>query len=481
MRTDHHPSRRAFLKGAGLVAASTWIGALPASKAQTPTPSRGTLKIRKNVGSLPVNDPILETYRKAVLAMKALPDSDGRSWTRQAQIHQTRCPHGNWFFLPWHRAYIHYFESICREVTHDPDFALPYWNWTTDPQIPAAFWGSGNPLDHSRDIGPNDTADPEFVGTAVMTEVLGFTRFEQFGSLKSTKQRGGGGGGSSELESRPHNYIHATFIGGDMATFMSPLDPIFWLHHANIDRLWAKWNELGRANTNDVVWTDYKFDGDFVNANGQPQTKRVAEFASTYALNYRYDDQASTPPPAGIRVPALLPVAGAAVESDNKLFAKPNQPSEVSLPLNQRLSQNFAFIARAPALEPFALTAPKEVPRKTVRLRISDITPPKNKTTTVRVFINCPYLSVETPINDPHYVTSFAFFGGHGEGEHQNGNFEFVADLTKALGALNRQKALPIEELKVQLLALPKNRQEEGAEVIASKFQITVESEGGKE
>lgn len=48
------------------------------------------------------------------------------------------CPHGNWWFLVWHRGYIGWFEQICQELSGDSSFALPYWDWTenTDPRNP---------------------------------------------------------------------------------------------------------------------------------------------------------------------------------------------------------------------------------------------------------------------------------------------------------------------------------------------------------
>lgn len=42
------------------------------------------------------------------------------------------------------------------------------------------------------------------------------------------------------LERRPHNSGHR-WIGGDMASMASPNDPAFWLHHAQIDRIWSMW------------------------------------------------------------------------------------------------------------------------------------------------------------------------------------------------------------------------------------------------
>ena len=55
-------------------------------------------------------------------------------------IHLLDCPHGNWWFLVWHRGYLGWFEKTCRELSKDQDFALPYWDWTADPRIPASFF-----------------------------------------------------------------------------------------------------------------------------------------------------------------------------------------------------------------------------------------------------------------------------------------------------------------------------------------------------
>jgi tyrosinase len=37
-----------------------------------------------------------------------------------------------------------------------------------------------------------------------------------------------------------HNRVHV-WVGGAMGTGMSPNDPVFWLHHCMIDRLWSGW------------------------------------------------------------------------------------------------------------------------------------------------------------------------------------------------------------------------------------------------
>jgi len=58
------------------------------------------------------SDPDFAAMQSAVAAMKALPQSDPRNWLRFSDIHRNFCPHGNWYFLPWHRAYILSFERF---------------------------------------------------------------------------------------------------------------------------------------------------------------------------------------------------------------------------------------------------------------------------------------------------------------------------------------------------------------------------------
>ena len=64
-------------------------------------------------------------------------------------VHVLDCPHGNWWFLPWHRAYLGWFERICRELSGNQDFVLPYWDWTATPRVPAVMF--------------EDVLDPNFV------------------------------------------------------------------------------------------------------------------------------------------------------------------------------------------------------------------------------------------------------------------------------------------------------------------------------
>src|SRR5262245_16105339 len=147
-------SRRAFMAGASALATFSAIREVGA---------QGRAVVRRSVGEMAANDPDLVAYARAVAAMKALPPADPRNWYRFANLHRDFCPHGNWYFLPWHRAYLSAFERVCRELSGKPDFALPYWDWTTHRRLPEPFVAgnaNSNPLFHPRTLA-RTTALPD--------------------------------------------------------------------------------------------------------------------------------------------------------------------------------------------------------------------------------------------------------------------------------------------------------------------------------
>jgi tyrosinase len=249
--------------------------------------------VRRDISSLAPDDPIITAYADAVRKMRALPNSDRRNWTSQAQIHQDVCRHRSWLFFPWHRAYVLYFERICRELSGDASFALPYWNWTANPQIPAVFFDQSSPLYHANRVATQtSTANSSSVGPGVVNPMLDEPNFLIFGggavAEDSTAQFGSSYG---IVEQTPHNYIHV-FVGGTMATFMAPLDPIFWVHHNQIEHLWVQWNlTRGHPNTNDSAWANTDFIADFCDKDGNDVNETVALLLLAPLLSYRYDTQ----------------------------------------------------------------------------------------------------------------------------------------------------------------------------------------------
>ncbi len=247
--------------------------------------------------------------------MQQRPDGDPTSWAYQAAIHGTHaaspppganaCKHGSWFFVSWHRMYLLHFEEIVRaavvEVGGPADWALPYWNYGLDGEharLPEAFRaatvdGQPNPL-FVAERAPGINAGAQ-IPPAVTTAALALSRPEFVGS----PQFGGGTapsgpqfeGRTGRLEQTPHNDIHVAVggRGGWMADpDMAALDPIFWLHHGNIDRLWDEWSSTGaHADPTDAAWAGTSFD--FFDAAGDPVSHTCGDVTDIAALGYTYD------------------------------------------------------------------------------------------------------------------------------------------------------------------------------------------------
>jgi tyrosinase len=271
-----------------------------------------------------------------------------------------QCQHGTWFFAPWHRGYLAAIENILRdiivkELNGPSDWALPYWNYLNqtpanpESNIPPAFTvqqlpdGTANPLYVPERYGKKINVGGSDVEDAVNDECQWDTVYNDgaipfpsgIGNLTGNFYGGGetnfepGGKLKGDLEDNPHNGVHG-MVGGnrnndddDQMGLMgvpntAALDPIFYLHHANIDRMWAAWNETGKnANSPKPAWLkgptaqgDRRFAMP-IDTKGTPWyytpedvqvTTDVKYYGEAYA--YTYDDLSltsySTTPPAGV-------------------------------------------------------------------------------------------------------------------------------------------------------------------------------------
>jgi hypothetical protein len=137
-------------------------------------------------------------------------------------------------FLAWHRWYLRRLERRLQQV--DPSIVLPYWDVIGTPQLPPAL--NTPALLASWGISRNWNA-ALLPTQGQLTAVNARTSFDPF---------------QHDLE-QLHNSVHNA-VGGTMGTSSSPADPLFWLHHANIDRLWAKWQQThSRARPTNVSET----------------------------------------------------------------------------------------------------------------------------------------------------------------------------------------------------------------------------------
>lgn len=218
MRSDKI-SRRAFIKGTTSAIA---IVSFP-NIAFTQT----SIRIRQEWQQFKTT-PQYASFLYAIQTMRANTNATSRSsWQYWTNVHVNYCPHGAPYFLAWHRGYLFHFEEQLRIVSGDSSLTLPYWDYYSYATMPAEFTdpATGNPLYVQRS------------GTNVYRALS----LAPFGSTVLNFQRGTPSPAFEPMiESAPHNPVH-NLIGGVMATMQSPQDPIFFLHHANMDRLMHAW------------------------------------------------------------------------------------------------------------------------------------------------------------------------------------------------------------------------------------------------
>lgn len=470
-------TRRTLLASVSAVGVGAcFFGSLPGLRAVAQT----ALPLRRSLGEMDLDDPILDTLREFVRNMKD-PSRNNQpvSWVSFANIHGSipggfnLCPHRNWNFLPWHRAYIQMYEVAARELTGNSDFAMPYWDWTVDRQLPRAFaepnWnGQPNPLFvPGRGMSATDTLPDAIVGQQeVMDGIYAETNFESFGSSRAPGQDSSDPswiqrtGTQGTLEATPHNSIHCIVAGPFMCSGASPQDPIFQMHHGNIDRVWAVWNSLGRNNTTDKFWLDTAYSDNFIDPQGNQYSMLVSDLQETPPLGYTYGLEEPDAPPIpeeDDRTQYLAALYGAqdaktfrglsSIKAAIKGVAEPLRPLDIPLvPKQEAIEQ----AAKTPIRSLALATEPRE---PQVYAIIRNLKPTNPDRTQLRIFVNCDYLSQAVPTTDPHYVTTIGFFGSGAHGQ-QHGS-SVVVNLTGALRRLERAKRLKSDEIVVQLLPAP--------------------------
>ncbi|KFY86894.1 hypothetical protein V500_07327 [Pseudogymnoascus sp. VKM F-4518 (FW-2643)] len=202
-------------------------------------------------------------------------------------------------FLPWHRWYVQLHEDLLRT---ECGFAgtQPYWDWSIDadakdmPNSPVfdpvtGFGGDGKRTGSYEPGFQRCVVDGPFANTN-LTLAMGWPNMNDPGNrLHCFTREFNGGEGNDEngeaiigemqvgaynsavmntiyafdkfpemvnmLEGLPHAQIHSV-IFGDMGPATSPNEPLFFLHHANVDRAWAKWQ--GRNATRLAEYTGFQ-------------------------------------------------------------------------------------------------------------------------------------------------------------------------------------------------------------------------------
>jgi tyrosinase len=299
------------------------------------------VRVRRDIWKLqPVGNvwhPIVLAYALGVQRMKKnlATDPTAWHWNYQRDVHGmfnptdttfvSQCQHSTSLFLPWHRMYLSVFEKVLIDIIATlPDvddetkaaWALPYWDYdrTDSNLLPPAFResklpdGSDNPLREPSRVSqvnagtlaarPDETTSQFWFAQRLFQVTQG----PSFGGTSIGRHHPIGGAPFGELENGPHNAIHG-FVGGLMNNGnTAAFDPIFWLHHANIDRCWEIWRQntgAGQDPNNAPPWSDtmFTFRTTDPNTNATFAPSKVMDTATD--LQYTYEDT-SVPASAGV-------------------------------------------------------------------------------------------------------------------------------------------------------------------------------------
>jgi tyrosinase len=506
-------------------------------------------RTRKDVWKLsqPWDDTLL-WYAKAVGELQTRPTTDLTSWNSLGAIHgfdrnlwiafgyltpttplppaatQARfwrqCQHQSWYFLPWHRGYLSAFEAIVGaavvKLGGPADWALPYWNYSDkqDPnalKLPTAFAeatlpdGSKNPLRVDRRYGDGS-------GTVVIT-----SDDVALGALRETRFSGAGGRGGStgfggpqtlfshdgtdngQLERQPHNGVHG-LVGGvlpdadpnDPETYglmsmpdTAALDPIFWLHHANIDRLWEVWLKRSAAhhNPSQQQWLTGPAGRKF--AMPKPDSSgydfAAQDVLDTTKLDYIYEDT-SDPLGGAVRVAermsrlgfALTAAAGGreipvAEQKAAELVGANNQPVRISGGAVETQVKLDAGVSRKlrGSFDARALTAagPKEPDR--VFLNLENIRG-VNDSAVFYVYVNLPK-DAKPEDNPDHLAGVVSLFGvrkaTREDSAHGGNGINESLEISDVIDKLHLNNTLDLDHLNVRFVSRTGIRPEDGISV----------------
>jgi tyrosinase len=215
------------------------------SPATQPTARQAARALRHRRNARQLTDGQLRDLRRSITEAQGI--RDDRGYQHWAGIHglpmPIYCTHHNNLFLPWHRAYLYFFEKALQDRV--VGVTLPWWDWTRHHEegIPASYRrrrtseGRVNPL-FSSPIQPSGRTNPRERRTRRQTGRPGELPTPR--QIDAVLDNNDFFNFQTQLENW-HDGVHV-WVGGTMASIATAAyDPLFWAHHCMIDRLWYLW------------------------------------------------------------------------------------------------------------------------------------------------------------------------------------------------------------------------------------------------
>lgn len=197
------------------------------------------------------------------------------------------------WFLPWHRVFILKQEQALRSVLTPGEasrLVLPYWNWD-DPahyKLPAIFINNSYPnlklqRDEPTNPLPQNVLDLLPLANCFSKPQI---RWNASGSLNYFHS----------LMKQLHDEVHLTVGHGFKDAKTAAFDPLFYAHHANVDRLWLNWRIAnGDIADKELLQTAGSI-FDFPKTLPTEPSIDLKDFLTPGRLPYSYSPPAGTPP-----------------------------------------------------------------------------------------------------------------------------------------------------------------------------------------
>ena len=289
------------------------------------------MRVRKNIFAL--TDDTLYWYSKAVENLKARPINDPTSWWYLGAVHGfpadpklstywcdatgvgasetlfhdlywRQRPIATRYVIPWFRIYLYYFERIVADAVIEEggpsDWALPYWNLCLDLNKGSAICKQTEVVKVPKQFGDAQEPNSQYPGLWIKgrripnlnnrhsLRLLALTN-----QINHTDKSGVNDAEMNHFTEMSHkietdmNSVCVEMGGALAKPETAALDPIFWLFHANMDRLWQQWSNLPHNdNPTDSKWRKHAFM--FHDATGALVTTNVEQVLCTSQLNYCY-------------------------------------------------------------------------------------------------------------------------------------------------------------------------------------------------
>lgn len=369
-----------------------------------------------------------------------------------------QCQHGTDWFFAWHRLYLFYFEKVLQKAANDPSLRLPYWDYTDVANLgmpdefrsPTYMNAQGqsvaNPLFEDRRApgwAPPGTHALEESDTDINDALDNANFFDQIGAdgkLIPGYQR--------TIERGVHGNVHCDVMRCPVTVMgavpFSANDPIFWMHHCNIDRMWDCWLSIaGHKNPSTSAFLDQPFS--FVDTSGNLVTKKVRNLFDASLIDYVYEQSANCGRAATPVVQAVQPVVAATAKTARAVKSALKQPIVIGetkgVTIDSVVSKKLVSLpATASPNHPrqFALRAEPNVP-VTTELILRDVRYVQHPRMRFRIYLE------RTDNGQRARVGTLSFFDDTTDAAHAAHAAHAAASDTRVFDATHALRALGLE------------------------------------